>query len=180
MALASFSPSSALAAISTYAVATTGAFIAAEAVLTLDPEWDGTVAGLAGLARRSPALALGMSLTMLSMAGIPPLLGFWGKLQVFQVTIARAVGLASQGSAQLALWFALLTVVGVGGAVVSIAYYGAVVRAVYSQGDIAVSTEQPTRNPALIATLAVGAATLALGLVPVFASADVIIRGFRM
>ena len=42
---------------------------------------------LAGLSRTNPALALGMAIFMFSMAGIPPLAGFFAKLYVFMPAI---------------------------------------------------------------------------------------------
>jgi NADH-quinone oxidoreductase subunit N len=41
------------------------------------------VADLAGLGRSHPMMALAMLLFMFSLAGIPPLAGFWGKLYIF-------------------------------------------------------------------------------------------------
>lgn len=69
-----------------YTVSTVGAFGAlilcgrrgAEAVSYED---------LAGLGRRHPAVALVFSLFLLSLAGIPPTAGFFGKLAVFQAAI---------------------------------------------------------------------------------------------
>lgn len=43
--------------------------------------WD--MDDLAGLFRRQPWLAVAMALCMLSLAGVPPTAGFWGKLYVF-------------------------------------------------------------------------------------------------
>ncbi len=42
---------------------------------------------LAGLAQRKPRIALGIAMMMFSMAGIPPMAGFWGKLVIFQAVI---------------------------------------------------------------------------------------------
>lgn len=77
----------------TYMVSTMGAFGAlilcgsrgAEAVSFED---------LAGLGKRNPAVALTLSLFILSLAGVPPLAGFFGKLYLFKATIgAGYVGL---------------------------------------------------------------------------------------
>ncbi len=43
---------------------------------------------LAGLAKKQPLLALAMAIMMFSMAGIPPLAGFFGKLFIFQAAVA--------------------------------------------------------------------------------------------
>ena len=42
-----------------------------------------TISDLAGLGRSHPMMALAMLVFMFSMAGIPPLAGFWGKLYIF-------------------------------------------------------------------------------------------------
>ncbi len=42
-----------------------------------------SVSDLAGLARSQPMMAFAMLLFMFSLAGIPPLAGFWGKLYIF-------------------------------------------------------------------------------------------------
>ena len=58
-----------------------GAFLVAHAIEESDG--DGSVAGLDGLARRSPWLALALLMFLLSLAGIPFVAGFWAKLYVF-------------------------------------------------------------------------------------------------
>ncbi|MEA2812667.1 MAG: NADH-quinone oxidoreductase subunit, partial [Rhodospirillaceae bacterium] len=42
---------------------------------------------LAGLARSEPMMALALLVFMFSLAGIPPLAGFWGKLYIFIAAI---------------------------------------------------------------------------------------------
>jgi NADH-quinone oxidoreductase subunit N len=41
----------------------------------------------AGLAARKPLLALAMLLFMMSLTGIPPFVGFWGKLYLFRIAV---------------------------------------------------------------------------------------------
>jgi NADH-quinone oxidoreductase subunit N len=72
----------------------------------------------AGLSQRGPVLALIMAVFLLSLAGIPPTAGFFGKLYLF---------LAAIGSPNL--WW--LAVVGVANAVVSLYYYANVIRTMY-------------------------------------------------
>lgn len=55
-----------------------------------------TLDDLAGLNQRSPWLALVMLLAMFSMAGIPPLMGFYAKLTVLQALVST--GMAAEGS----------------------------------------------------------------------------------
>ena len=45
------------------------------------------VADLAGLSRSQPAMAFALLLFMFSLAGIPPLAGFWGKLYIFMAAV---------------------------------------------------------------------------------------------
>lgn len=45
------------------------------------------IASLAGLSRTRPALALALGIVMFSLAGIPPLFGFWGKFLVFKAAV---------------------------------------------------------------------------------------------
>jgi NADH-quinone oxidoreductase subunit N len=72
---------------------------------------------LSGLGRTHPMLALGMAIFMLSMAGIPPLAGFFGKLYVFLAAI----------QAQLYT----LAVIGVLTSVVAAYYYLKIVKLMY-------------------------------------------------
>ncbi|HKT86294.1 MAG TPA: NADH-quinone oxidoreductase subunit NuoN [Novosphingobium sp.] len=58
------------------------------------------IPSLAGLSRTRPALALGLAIIMFSLAGIPPLFGFWGKFVVFQAAVqANFIALAALGIA---------------------------------------------------------------------------------
>jgi NADH-quinone oxidoreductase subunit N len=58
------------------------------------------IADLAGLSRTQPLLAWGLMATMFSLAGIPPLFGFWAKFVVFRAAVdAGYVGLAALGIA---------------------------------------------------------------------------------
>jgi NADH-quinone oxidoreductase subunit N len=75
------------------------------------------IADLAGLSRTSPALALALGIFMFSMAGIPPMAGFIGKLVVFQAAI----------QAQLYA----LAVIGVLASVVGAYYYLRIVKVMY-------------------------------------------------
>ncbi len=45
------------------------------------------ISDLAGLARSQPTMAFALLLFMFSLAGIPPLAGFWGKLYIFMAAV---------------------------------------------------------------------------------------------
>ena len=72
---------------------------------------------LAGLGKTHPLVALALAIFMFSMAGIPPLAGFFGKLYVFQAAIA----------AQLYS----LAIIGVLTSVVGAFYYLRIIRIMY-------------------------------------------------
>jgi NADH-quinone oxidoreductase subunit N len=61
---------------------------------------------LSGLASRRPYLALGMTVLLLSLAGVPPTLGFFGKFYLFTEALA-------QGFVWLTVWAGLSSVIGV-------------------------------------------------------------------
>ncbi|MDP8912684.1 MAG: NADH-quinone oxidoreductase subunit NuoN [Pseudomonadota bacterium] len=60
-----------------------------------------TIASLSGLSRSRPLLAAAMAMFMFSLAGIPPLMGFWPKFYVFNAAVRAdltwlaAVGIAT-------------------------------------------------------------------------------------
>ncbi len=98
-----------------YAATNIGAFLVVEAVTADLP--DAEMEAFDGLARRSPGLALALLLFLLSLAGIPFVVGFWAKLYTF-------LAIYHAGMGWLVLLGALL-------AVVSLWYYLQVARAAY-------------------------------------------------
>jgi len=94
--------------------------IAAFTVVTIFARVTGSeeIDAYAGLSRRSPYLAFAMLMAMLSLGGIPPMGGFFGKLYLFSAAIERGI-----------IW---LVVVGVLNSIVSLYYYlGRVARPMY-------------------------------------------------
>jgi NADH-quinone oxidoreductase subunit N len=75
------------------------------------------ISDLSGLARTDPTLALVMAVFMFSMAGIPPLSGFFGKLYVFLAAV------------QAGMW--TLAIIGVLTSVVGAYYYIRVIKVMY-------------------------------------------------
>lgn len=84
-----------------------------------------------GLARRNPAIGLAMLAALLSLGGIPPLSGFFGKLLVF--------GAAVQAGLNNQPWLIALSFVGVLTSVVGLYYYLIVMKMIYKPGK----EEQP-------------------------------------
>jgi len=69
----------------TYGLTTVGAFGVVSVVENM--KGNANLKDFVGLSRRSPVVALCMMVFMLSLAGIPPLAGFFGKFYVFYATI---------------------------------------------------------------------------------------------
>lgn len=83
-----------------YAAMTIGSFVALLMLTDDDGVPLSTFADIAGLAGKKPALAWCILLLMFSLAGIPPLFGFWAKFVVFQAAVqADLVALAAIGIA---------------------------------------------------------------------------------
>ena len=132
-----------------YGVMNLGAFAV---VIALAREAPGAlVRDFAGLGRRAPLLALAMGMFLISLAGIPPFAGFWGKFFIFQAAI-----FADQA------WLAVVMVVN---SVISLYYYVAIVRQMYF---VEVPQARPLRAPALVTGVVMLAAltVLAVGFFP--------------
>ena len=83
-----------------YVVMTIGSFVTVLMMRTEEGEPLEAISDLSGLSRTRPGLAYCMAVMMFSLAGIPPLFGFWGKFVVFQAAVnANLVWLAALGIA---------------------------------------------------------------------------------
>ena len=103
-----------------YAFTNLGAFLAIITVTGATKSEE--IASFAGLGKRSPILGVALFLSMASLAGIPPLSGFFGKFQLF-----AAVVQAAQHDGR----YYVLALIGAGAVVVSLYYYFNVARAIY-------------------------------------------------
>jgi NADH-quinone oxidoreductase subunit N len=112
----------------------------------------------AGLASRSPLSAACMAVFMLSLAGLPPLAGFFGKFYLFSAAF-RA------GTNHGLLW---LVVVALFGSFVSLYYYLSVLKVIFVDKISETShSSQVTGHFVAYATMAVlAAAVLLLGILP--------------
>jgi NADH-quinone oxidoreductase subunit N len=83
------------------------------------------ITALAGLNQRSPLLAATMTLTMVSLAGVPPLAGFFGKFLLIRAVLEAGPA------------YYWLLVVAVAGVAISIWYYFGVIKAIFWSGQAA-------------------------------------------
>jgi NADH-quinone oxidoreductase subunit N len=82
------------------------------------------ISALAGLNQRSPLLSATMTLAMASLAGTPPLAGFFGKFLLLKSVIAAAQATGNHG-------YYCLVFTALAGVVISLYYYFGVIRAIY-------------------------------------------------
>src|SRR3989442_250268 len=84
-----------------------------------------------GLAKRAPLLSAGTALCLLSLAGIPPMAGFISKVFIFTAAWGQSQSLLAQGNSLLSGWLVALVVIGLLNSVISMVYYGRIVKAMY-------------------------------------------------
>src|SRR6478735_513213 len=112
------------------------------------------IADLAGLNQRSPLYAGVMAIAMFSLAGIPPLVGFYAKLAVLQALIASGQGLYIA----LAVFAVVMSLIGS-------FYYLRVVKVMYFDAPITATTVSAPLDVRIVLTLN-GALVLILGILP--------------
>ncbi len=147
---------------STYGLATVGAF----GVVSV-AERGGrceSLSDLAGLYRRSPLLAACLAVFILSLAGIPPLAGFFGKFAVFAAAI-RLGGIAGPAGE--------LAVLAIGLSAVALYYYLIVLKQALVAAPAADALPIRVAPVAALALFAAAALIIAFGVDP-----DLILGGF--
>jgi NADH-quinone oxidoreductase subunit N len=103
-----------------HAVMKGAAFIAAAGIITtlavshLDK--------IRGLGKRMPITSIGLVVSLLALAGVPPLNGFWSKLMLFGSAI---------DAGSVVSWAPYLAIAGVLNSALSLAYYGWIIRKMY-------------------------------------------------
>ena len=109
--------SSVLFYMAVYVVMTLGAFLCVQRMKGEDGEYIESIDSLAGLSQTRPGLAFALAIFMFSLAGIPPMFGFWPKLMVFNAAVTE--GLVA------------LAVAGILGTVIGAYYYLRIVKVMY-------------------------------------------------
>jgi NADH-quinone oxidoreductase subunit N len=109
------------------------------------------ISDYAGLGKRSPLLACAMTLGLLSLMGLPPLVGFMGKFFVL-----------SQAAQHNLIWLVIVAVVN---SVISAYYYLKILRAIWADAP-ASTTSLKVSLPPKIALFVACAGVLLLGILP--------------
>jgi len=100
-----------------YIVMTLGAFLCVMWMRDTEGRPVEDIYSLSGLAQTRPAFAAAFAIFMFSLAGIPPLFGFWPKLVVFNAAVASG--------------YVALAVAGIVGTVVGAYYYLKIIKIMY-------------------------------------------------
>ncbi|QIL43334.1 NADH-quinone oxidoreductase subunit NuoN [Acidovorax sp. HDW3] len=108
----------------------------------------------AGLNQRSPLYAGVMAVCLFSLAGIPPLVGFYAKLSVLQALVASGSGF----NIALAVYAVIMSLIGA-------FYYLRVVKVMYFDQPLTASTVAAPMDVRMVLTFN-GALVLVLGLLP--------------
>ena len=135
-----------------YLFTTLCAFLAIVAVTNVTGSDE--IAAFSGLGRRSPILGLALFLSMMSLAGVPPLSGFFGKFQLFAAVIEKA------STDPRYYWLAGIGAVAV---VISLYFYLGVGKAIYLQ-EAHDTTPIKVSGPMRLALYSCMAAMIGLGI----------------
>ncbi len=132
-----------------YMLTTLGAFLVVLQLRDADGNQVESIPALAGLSQRRPGLAAAMAVFLFSLAGIPPLFGFWPKYLVFEAAVnANLVPLA---------------VAGIVASVIGAVYYIAIIKTMYFDDKSA--TEFPAGGGAIVEDAVITASALWLSVI---------------
>ena len=132
-----------------YMLTTLGAFLVVLQLRDADGNYVESIPALAGLSQRRPGLAAAMAVFLFSLAGIPPLFGFWPKYLVFEAAVnANLVPLA---------------VAGIVASVIGAFYYIAIIKTMYF--DDKSDTEFPKGGGAIAEDAVITASALWLSVI---------------
>jgi len=112
------------------------------------------ISDLAGLNQRSPLYAGVMAACMFSLAGVPPLVGFYAKLSVLQALIASG----QAGAIALAIFAVMMSLIGA-------FYYLRIVKVMYFDAPITAATVSASADVRVVLSIN-GALILILGILP--------------
>ncbi len=143
-----------------YVVTTIGSFLVVLQLRDAAGNQVESIPALAGLSQRRPGLAAALSVFLLSLAGIPPLFGFWPKYLVFEAAVnANLVPLA---------------VAGIVASVIGAFYYIAVIKTMYfdDASDVEVTGGGSAVEGAIVTASALWLSVVGYLFIPVLAVAS--------
>ena len=122
-----------------YCAMTLGAFFVVLRMRDAEGRAVENISSLSGLSTTRPMLAAGMAIFMFSLAGIPPLLGFWPKFLVFDAAVAANL--------------AWLAAVSIATSVISAFYYIKIVKMMYFDAPASAfaETKEPVGSTIIVA-----------------------------
>ena len=143
-----------------YGIMNLGAFAVTIAVSRREPRL--LISDFAGLVRRAPLLAVGMTAFMISLAGVPPTGGFWAKILVFKAAIDRG---------GIGVWLAIFMLVN---SVISVGYYFAVPKQmIFEPAEDASRMRSPVLVNAVVAVALVAIVAIFVFPNPIARAADI-------
>jgi proton-translocating NADH-quinone oxidoreductase chain N len=128
-----------------HAIMKSTGFIAAAAVATALASYG--LEKYRGLGYRMPITAIALTISLLALAGVPPLNGFWGKLVIFGAAI---------NSSDYVWWGPYLAIAGVLNSALSLGYYAWIIRKMYMENGPDMSKVKEPK--AMLAVLVFGIA----------------------
>lgn len=115
-----------------YVAMTLGGFICLMQFEDKDGNMRDDIDDIAGLSKHRPVLAAVFMIFMFSLAGIPPMFGFWGKLQVFQAAVAADL--------------LPLAVIGIAASVIGAFYYLKVIKVMYFDKQVNIIADSNSKT----------------------------------
>ncbi|OGO30635.1 MAG: NADH-quinone oxidoreductase subunit N [Chloroflexi bacterium RBG_16_56_11] len=135
--------------LASYALTNLGAFIAVIAISNkLDSD---LIADYSGMGKRAPLLALGLTLCLISLIGMPPAAGFMAKFYLFSAAVQNDL-----------LWLVIIAVIN---SVISAYYYLRVVKVMWF-GEAASAEKVPSSGAPRFALFVCCLGVLLLGIIP--------------
>lgn len=143
--------------LATYALMTLGALGVMIALSTPERPVE-TIDDMSGLAFTHPGSALAMGLCLFSLAGVPPMAGFYGKLWIFSSVLNVASGPEAQG-------FQFLAIVGVLNAAIGAYYYLRILMKMVFSSPPAIALKPRAAWPTKLAVAVCALLSLLIGIV---------------
>ena len=134
-----------------YVVMTLGSFLCVLQMRDLDGRPVESIASLSGLSQTRPGLAAALAIFMFSLAGIPPLFGFWAKFVVFDAAVAAHL--------------TALAAIGIAASVIGAYYYLKIIKTMYF--DAPVAPYAPSQSLTERALIAVSAGAILIGYIAI-------------